>query len=95
MKRKIIWGIGVLIIGLVIGVSVVLLMQNRDAEPIVIYTYTEPSSDNPPAAVPGYKWVWHHNHWDKVPIDNPNQPIEHHDMQIVEVEGDEHPKQRR
>ena len=26
------------------------------------------TKDNPPPAEPGFKWIWHHNYWDKVPI---------------------------
>lgn len=86
MRKKMIWGLGVLIliIGLV-GVSVVLLMRNTDTEPPTVYRGdVEPSKEimdslrnqslknNPPPAEPGYKWVWHHNHWDKVPISAEN-----------------------
>ena len=82
MRKKMIWGFGalILIIGLV-GVSAVLLMWNTDTEPPTVYRGdVEPSKEimdslrnqslknNPPPAEPGYKWVWHHNHWDKVPV---------------------------
>ena len=68
MKIKIYWGIGVLII-LLIGVSVVMLTRPTDPDPDIVYIDVEPSKETPPPAEPGYKWVWHHNHWDKVKID--------------------------
>ncbi len=41
-------------------------------------------SEEKPEDVPGFKWVRHGDHWDLVPIDNPNQPIEHPSVQITE-----------
>ena len=66
MKRKFFWGLATLIV-LFIGVSAFLLMRNTDTK--TVYIDVEPSKDNPPLVEPGYKWVWHHNHWDKVKID--------------------------
>lgn len=67
MTRRIYWGLATLII-LLIGVSAFLLLQNTDTEPKRVYIDVEPSMDKPPPAEQGYKWVWHHDHWDKVPI---------------------------
>ncbi|MYG00018.1 hypothetical protein F4212_12935 [Candidatus Poribacteria bacterium] len=79
MRNRIYWGLGVLII-LLIGASVFMLMHNTDTKSEIVYKDVEPSKevmdshrqqvskDNPPPAEPGFKWVWHHNHWDKVPV---------------------------
>lgn len=68
MSKKMIWG-GTTLMVLLIGISLFLLMRNTDPKPpIIVYKDVEPSKENPPPAEPGYKWVWHHNHWDKVPI---------------------------
>ena len=81
MKRKIIWGLGVLIVLLV--VAGVFLVRPPDTEPEkrfilpsdeVIKQAQEANkppreSNKPPGeAKEGYKWVWHHDHWDEVPI---------------------------
>ncbi len=50
-------------------------------------------SDEKPADVPGFKWVRHNDHWDKVPIDSPNEPIEHPPVQNAEVPN-ENPQQK-
>lgn len=63
MTKKLFWGLAVLII--LISIAGVYFMLQPDPEPIVKYIDTEP--DMPPAE-PGFKWVWHHNHWDKVPV---------------------------
>ncbi len=68
MKSRIYWGVATLIV-LLIGVSVFLLTQTTDTKVINVYNDVAPSKDNPPPDEPGYKWVWHHNHWDKVKED--------------------------
>ena len=80
MTRKMYWGLAILIV-LLIGVTAVLLMRTTDTEPKIVYKGdVEPSKDNPPPAEPGFKWVWHHNHWDRVPVvqegELPSNPIE-------------------
>lgn len=72
MNCKIYWGLAILII-LLLGVSAVLLLQKTDTEPRRAYRDVAPSKDNPPPAEPGYKWVWHHNHWDKVKEDTSSE----------------------
>lgn len=72
MRKKMIWRSAILII-LLIGVSAVLLMRNIDTEPDIVYIDIEPSKENPPPDEPGYKWVWHHDHWDKVKEDVPSE----------------------
>ncbi len=79
MNKKLYWGLGVLAV-LLIGVSLGLLIRTTNTETKSIYRDVEPSQEvvdhmrlqtsegNPPPAEPGFKWVWHHNHWDKVPI---------------------------
>ncbi len=42
-------------------------------------------SDEKPEDVPGFKWVRHGDHWNKVPIDNPDQPNDHPPVQRVDV----------
>ena len=73
MKSRIYWGVVTLIV-LLVGVSVVMLTRTTDTEiEVTVYTDVEPSKDNPPPAEPGYKWVWHHNHWDRVKEDTPSE----------------------
>ena len=80
MKGRIYWGVVTLII-LLIGASVFLLIRNTKTENEIVYKGDiEPSKEvmenlriqtlknNPPPAEPGFKWVWHHNHWDKVRV---------------------------
>ena len=83
MTRTMYWGLVILIIGL-IGVSVVVLTRPTATEPKVIYKDVEPSITDPPAAEAGYKWVWHHDHWDKVPTGVPSEPMEPHPMPVAE-----------
>ncbi len=73
MNRKLYWMLGIFII-LIIGVSAFLLMRNTDIKTETVYIDVAPSKDNPPPAEPGYKWVWHHNHWDKVKISETDNP---------------------
>ena len=76
MSKKMLWG-GTTLIILIIGVSAFLLMRNTDTKPpIIVYKDVEPSKENPPPAEPGYKWVWHHNHWDKVPIAETDEVVD-------------------
>lgn len=72
MNRKLYWGLSVFII-LIIGVSAFLLMRYTDTETETVYIDVEPSKENPPPDEPGYKWVWRHNHWDKVKEDTPSE----------------------
>ena len=78
MRNKVYWGLGILIV-LLIG-AFVLIMVNEYAENRQLEADAKRSQeqadrieqlknlkDNPPPAEPGYKWVWHHNHWDKIP----------------------------
>ncbi len=83
MRKKMIWGIAPLIV-LLIGVSAVLLMRTTDTQEKTVYIDVEPSKDNPPPDEPGYKWVWHHTHWDKVKISTANEVVEHSDAPITE-----------
>ena len=41
-------------------------------------------SEEKPEDVPGFKWVRHVDHWDLVPMDNPNLPIEQPPVQVAE-----------
>ena len=62
MKRKLYWGL-VILIGLLISVFAVLLMQTTDTKPsITVYKDVEPT------ARPGYKLVPHGDHYHEVPI---------------------------
>ena len=79
MSKKMIWGLAALII--LIGAAVVVLLLQPDPKPEVIYNDIEPAwTPQPPPAEPGFKWVWHENHWDKVPVaqegEHPPDPIE-------------------
>ena len=66
MTRRIYWGLAILIV-LLMGVSAVLLLRTTDTEPKTVFKDVEPSM-KPPPAEPGFKWVWHNNHWDKVSV---------------------------
>ena len=69
MRNKLYWGIATFIVLLImLGVSAVIFMRTTDTESKVVYIDVEPSKDNPPPAEPGYKWVWHNDRWDKVPV---------------------------
>lgn len=88
MKNLMYWGLGVLIVGLVIGL--VFLGRQTDTEPEKVYK--EPSEEvikqaqqaNKPTrpAREGYKWVPHNDHWDEVPIAQA-QDDEPHETPIV------------
>ncbi len=41
-------------------------------------------SEKKPVDIPGFKWEWDGDHWDKVPIGNPDAPVEHPVVQIGE-----------
>lgn len=71
MNKRMYWGLAILII-LLIGVFIVMLTRTADTENEIVYNpNVEPSKNNPPPAEPGYKWEWHHNHWDRVKEDTP------------------------
>lgn len=99
MTRKMYWGLAILI--LLIGTAAVFVIQhemveNRELKDQLVelqalanqINQQKVSKNNPPPTEPGFKWVWHNDHWDKVPIDNPIGPIEHHDVPIDDVPGD-------
>ena len=77
MTRRIYWGLAILII-LLIGVTVVMLTRSTDTTPKNVYIDVEPSMEIPPPAEPGYKWVWHHNQWNKVPTARPGDELVRH-----------------
>ena len=83
MNKKLYWGLGVLFI-LIIGGFVFLLVQQKaelneweaDAAKDKKLTTAEkpPLVENkPPPPVPGYEWVQHGDHYDKVPIAEANE----------------------
>lgn len=95
MRNRVYWGLGVLIV-LILGVFVHVMVNEhaknkqlkaelKEAKELANQIEQQQvSENNPPPAEPGFKWVWHHNHWDKVPI-NANGPIVHHEDPIDEV----------
>ena len=97
MRKKMYWGIGTLIL-LLIGVTAVLLLRDKDTEPEVIYkTDVEPArkTETPitekPTAREGFKMVQHGDHWHEVPIDEPeiiqDKPVAENDtVQVFEPE---------
>lgn len=95
MTRKMYCGFAILI--LLIGTVAVFVIQhemaeNRELKDQLVEWQTlanqinqlKVSKNNPPPTEPGFKWVWHNDHWDKVPIDNPTGPIVHHDVPIAD-----------
>ena len=83
MNKKLYWGLGVLFI-LIIGGFVFLLVQQKaelnqweaDAAKDKKLTTAETSpivKNKPPPPEPGYEWVQHGDHYDKVPISDPNE----------------------
>ena len=78
MRTKMIWGLGILIIGLVIGG--VFLLRPTDTVPEKRDNYTKPEApiaNKPPReAKEGYKWVLHDDHWAEVPIAQATEPPE-------------------
>ena len=96
MIRKMYWGFAILI--LLIGIAAVFIIQHEISENRELkdklaelealanqINQRKISKNNPPPAEPGFKWVWHNDHWDKVPISNPNGPIAHHHVPIADV----------
>lgn len=99
MTRKMYWGLGVLIV-VFIG-AFVFVMVNQHAEIKQLEAEAKKAQDkanqinqqknfknNPPPDEPGFTWVWHHNHWDKVPINNPIGPIEDHNAPPTDISND-------
>lgn len=84
MRYKLYWGLSFLIFLLISAFVFVMVNQYAEnqkleaelkeaqklADKIVPPKY---SKDNPPPEEPGYKWVWHHNHWDRVKEDTPSE----------------------
>ncbi len=96
MTRKMYWGIVILI--LLIGTAAVFIIMHEIAENRELkdqlaemeklanqINQQKVSKNNPPPTEPGFKWVWHNDHWDKVPISNPNGPVVHHHVPIADV----------
>ena len=83
MKRKMIWGLGILIIGLVIGL--VFLGRQTDTEPEKVFILpsdevikqAQEANKPPREAKEGYKWVAHDDHFHEVPISevDPATPV--------------------
>ncbi len=92
MNKKLYWGLCVFIL-LIIGVTAVLLIRNQakirqmEADLEVAKKKVEEQNtkkqehpiavNGQPPAEPGFKWVRHGDHWDKVPISAPHQPVVH------------------
>lgn len=90
MKRKLYWGLVILIILPGVGLGGVFLIRTTDLEPRKVYKVPSDDvirqsqkahapqpdiimaegahADTPPPVEPGFKWVRHGNHWDKVPV---------------------------
>ena len=96
MTRKMYWGFAILI--LLMGTAAVFIIMHKIAENRELkdqlaemeklanqINQREISKNNPPPAEPGFRWVWHNDHWDKVPISNPNGPVVHHHVPIADV----------
>ena len=89
MYKKLIWGLGVL--SLLIATAFVLMTVRNLAEirhlkeeaavaekPLEDDNKQKPVAevDEQPPAEEGFKWVWHNDHWDKVPVVDSSEPIE-------------------
>lgn len=84
MRKKLYWGITTLVVLLLGVNAFLLLRNTdtEPTKPKVIYKDVTPEqldnirkhvhsqikSTQKPPDEPGFKWVWHHNHWDKVAI---------------------------
>lgn len=80
MSKKRIWGIAILILIIGLGLGGMLLMRRPAPEPRTVYKVPSEevlenirkkqgvASAPPRAAKPGYKWVWHNDHWDEVQV---------------------------
>ncbi len=84
MQKKMLWGLGVFVL-LICTAFIFMTVRNR-AEIRQLkkeYAVTEKPSedgnkrkpvekaDEQPPAEQGFKWVWHNDHWDKVPLPTP------------------------
>ena len=96
MNRKVKWGLGAFIILIIVVAAVILIRDQaklrqmeadleaakQKVEELNSKKQEQPIADNgPPPAEPGFKWVRHGDHWDKVPIAEPHQ----HNPQEVPV----------
>lgn len=90
MSKKMIWGVAALIILLIAAggfiywqLSTVQQLKEQlaqdaellkgDGTPEVEHVVSK--ADSPPPAEPGFKWVRHGDHWDKVPVSTPPAPV--------------------
>ena len=90
MSKKMIWGFAALIILLIAAggfiywqLSTVQQLKEQlaqdakllegDGTPEVEHVVSK--ADSPPPAEPGFKWVRHNDHWDKVPVSTPPAPV--------------------
>ena len=83
MNKKLYWGLGVLFL-LITGVFVIILVQQKaelnqweadaakDKKKLAAAEKPPIVKNKPPPPEPGYEWVQHGDHYDKVPIDAPD-----------------------
>ncbi len=82
MRNRLYWGLGILIILLIATTTVVVIRSNKETQRLrdeLEQLEVEKQAENMPHAVdfsetkppdvPGFVWVRHGDHWDKVPID--------------------------
>lgn len=85
MRTKVYWGLGVLIILLIATTTVVVIRSNKETQRLrdeleqleaqkkaEKTPHTVDFSETKPPDEPGFIWVQHGDHWDKVPIDTPD-----------------------
>lgn len=99
MRNRVYWGLGVLIILLIATTTVVVIRSNKETQRLrdeLAQLEAQKKVENTPHAVdisetkppdePGFKWVRHGDHWDKVPIRTPDEsqdePKENQDARI-------------
>ncbi len=84
MRYKLYWGLGILIVLLICAFVFVMIneiTENRELKDQLAelealenqINERKAAENNPPPAEPGYKWVRHGDHWDKVPTQTQTQ----------------------
>jgi len=100
MRNKVYWGFAALII-LLIGAGGFIYWQLSEVQQLkeqlaqddkmleqndkAKVQHAVSKANKKPPDEPGFEWVRHNDHWDKVPISNENEVVERSDVPITEV----------